>query len=54
MKGLILQNTNPHSLLQRFIDPTEIAGLATYLSSPLAVAINGASLRADGGVLNSL
>lgn len=54
MKGLILQNTNSHSLLQRFIEPAEIAGLATYLSSPLAVAINGASLRADGGVLNSL
>jgi len=54
MKGLILQNTNPHSLLQRFIDPTEIACLAAYLSSPLAVAINGASLRADGGVLKCL
>lgn len=54
MKGLILQNTNPHSLLQRFIDPSEVAGLAAYLSSPLAVAINGASLRADGGVLNCL
>ena len=54
MKVAILGNTNPHSLLQRFIRPEEIAGLVTYLCSPLAVAINGSSLRADGGVLQTL
>lgn len=54
MKNAILQQTNPHSLLQRFIEPTEIASLAAYLCSPLAVATNGASLRADGGVLRVL
>lgn len=54
MKAAILATTNPHSLLQRFIQPEEIAGLATYLCSPLAVATNGSSLRADGGVLQTL
>lgn len=54
MKAAILQNTNPHSLLQRFITPEEIAGIATYLCSPLSVAINGAAVRADGGVLNTI
>lgn len=51
MKQGIIQNANPHSLLQRFIDPSEIASLAVYLSSPLSIATNGSSLRADGGAL---
>jgi|GEM_PF-1384652 len=34
IKNSILQQSNPHFLLQRFIDPAEIANLATYLSSP--------------------
>lgn len=54
MKGAILQQSNPHILLQRFIQPTEIANLVTYLSSPLSVATNGASLRADSGVLKTM
>lgn len=50
----IMQQTNPHSLIGRFITPAEIAHLATYLSSPLSLATNGACLRADGGVLKTL
>lgn len=41
------------SLLQRFIDPTEIAHLVAYLASPRSSATNGAALRADGGVLTT-
>lgn len=51
LKAGIIQQTNPHILLQRFIEPKEIASLVTYLSSPISVATNGASLRADSGVL---
>lgn len=54
MKNAIIQQTNPHSLLQRFIEPNEIAVLATYLSSPLSLATNGSCLRADGGVLKTV
>lgn len=54
LKSGIMQQTNPHSLIGRFINPEEIACLATYLSSPLALATNGAALRADGGVLKTL
>ncbi|QSB29230.1 SDR family NAD(P)-dependent oxidoreductase [Flavobacterium sp. CLA17] len=54
MKGIIIQNTNPTSLLQRFISPSEIASTVTYLCSPLASATNGAVTRVDGGVLTSL
>jgi NAD(P)-dependent dehydrogenase (short-subunit alcohol dehydrogenase family) len=45
---------NQTSLLQRFIEPTEIANLALYLASPVSSATNGATLRADGGVLTSM
>lgn len=51
MKNVIIQQSNPHILLQRFINPNEIAHLAVYLSSPLSIATNGSSLRADSGVL---
>ncbi|WP_293918167.1 MULTISPECIES: SDR family NAD(P)-dependent oxidoreductase [unclassified Sphingobacterium] len=51
MKNAIIQQSNPHILLQRFVQPEEIAYLAVYLSSPLSVATNGSSLRADSGVL---
>ncbi|MGY0387732.1 SDR family NAD(P)-dependent oxidoreductase [Nocardioides sp. WG-D5] len=45
---------NTTSLLGRFIEPDEIAHLATYLASPLSSATNGAALRADGGVLTGM
>jgi NAD(P)-dependent dehydrogenase (short-subunit alcohol dehydrogenase family) len=45
---------NRTTLLERFIEPEEIASLAAYLASPLASATNGAALRADGGVLTGM
>ncbi|KOS07516.1 oxidoreductase [Flavobacterium akiainvivens] len=54
MKQGIITHTNPDSLLQRFINPEEIAHLVTYLASPLSSATNGACLRADGGVLRTV
>jgi NAD(P)-dependent dehydrogenase (short-subunit alcohol dehydrogenase family) len=45
---------NHTSLLQRFIEPREIATLALYLASPLSSATNGAAVRADGGVLTAI
>jgi NAD(P)-dependent dehydrogenase (short-subunit alcohol dehydrogenase family) len=45
---------NRTSLLERFIDPAEIAHLALYLASPLSSATNGAAVRADGGVLTTM
>ena len=45
---------NMTSLLQRFIEPREIAALAAYLASPLSSATNGAAVRADGGALTTL
>jgi NAD(P)-dependent dehydrogenase (short-subunit alcohol dehydrogenase family) len=47
------KSTRPTSILQRFITPDEIASLVVYLSSDLSIATNGATLRADGGVIKS-
>jgi NAD(P)-dependent dehydrogenase (short-subunit alcohol dehydrogenase family) len=44
----------PQSLVQRLIEPEEIANLVTYLSSPLASATTGAAVRADGGYVDSI
>lgn len=54
VKADLIKALNPTSLLQRFIQPEEIAHLAAYLSSPLSIATNGAALRADGGLLNTI
>lgn len=40
----------PTSLIQRMIEPEEVASLVAYLASPLAAATNGAALRVDGGI----
>jgi NAD(P)-dependent dehydrogenase (short-subunit alcohol dehydrogenase family) len=53
LKAMIIgQNQTP--LLERFIEPDEIASLAVFLSSPLSSATNGAAVRADGGVLTTM
>jgi NAD(P)-dependent dehydrogenase (short-subunit alcohol dehydrogenase family) len=44
----------PQSLLQRLIEPEEIANLVAYLASPLASATTGAAVRVDGGYVDSI
>jgi NAD(P)-dependent dehydrogenase (short-subunit alcohol dehydrogenase family) len=44
----------PSSLLQRFETPEEIAAVVAFIASPLSSAINGAAVRADGGVVRSI
>jgi len=47
------KTVRPTSLLERFEEPIEIAQCIVFLASPLSSAINGAVLRADGGVVKS-
>ncbi|MET8306289.1 SDR family oxidoreductase [Micromonospora sp. NPDC005173] len=44
----------PQSLLQRLIEPEEIANMVTYLASPLASATTGAAVRVDGGYVDAI
>ena len=44
----------PASLLQRMIEPQEIAHLVAYLASPLSAATNGDAVRAEGGLLTTI
>jgi len=48
------QTARPSSLLQRFIEPEELAWMIAFVCSPVSSATNGASLRADGGVVRSI
>jgi NAD(P)-dependent dehydrogenase (short-subunit alcohol dehydrogenase family) len=41
----------PTSLLRRFATPEEVAAVVAFVCSPLASAINGTAVRADGGVV---
>jgi 3-oxoacyl-[acyl-carrier protein] reductase len=48
-----MAENRPTSLIGRLIQPREIADFAAFVASPLAAAINGASLRVDGGLVRS-
>eukprot|EP00824_Muranothrix_gubernata_P002972 TRINITY_DN1363_c0_g1_i1.p1 TRINITY_DN1363_c0_g1~~TRINITY_DN1363_c0_g1_i1.p1 ORF type:complete len:185 (-),score=37.42 TRINITY_DN1363_c0_g1_i1:84-638(-) len=40
----------PNSLLQRFIQPKEVANVTVFLGSALASAVNGSAYRVEGGI----
>lgn len=42
------------SILQRMVDAEEVANLVAYLASPRSSATNGAALRAEGGLVNTI
>ena len=46
-----LAENRPSTLLQRLIKPEEIASVVAFTASERAAAINGATVRADGGVV---
>jgi NAD(P)-dependent dehydrogenase (short-subunit alcohol dehydrogenase family) len=44
----------PSSLLKRFETPEEVAAVVAFVASPRSAAINGAAVRAEGGVVRSI
>lgn len=49
-----MRRHRPQSLIQRLIEPVEIANMVAYLASPLASATTGGALRVDGGYVDSI
>ena len=47
-------SVRPTSLLKRFETPEEVAAVVAFVASTQAVAINGAAVRAEGGVVRSI
>jgi NAD(P)-dependent dehydrogenase (short-subunit alcohol dehydrogenase family) len=47
------EKVRPSSLLKRFEKPEEVAAVVTFVASAQGAIINGAALRADGGVVRS-
>jgi NAD(P)-dependent dehydrogenase (short-subunit alcohol dehydrogenase family) len=48
------EKARPTSILKRFETTEEVAAVVAFVASPLASAINGAAVRADGGVVRSI
>ncbi len=53
MRAGFVPNQRPSSLIQRFAEPEEVAAMVAYVVSDRATATNGASLRVEGGVVDS-
>ncbi|MDX2847869.1 SDR family NAD(P)-dependent oxidoreductase [Actinacidiphila glaucinigra] len=51
---VFMREHRPQSLLQRLIEPAEIANMVVYLSSDLASATTGGALRVDGGCVDAI
>jgi 3-oxoacyl-[acyl-carrier protein] reductase len=49
-----MRENRPASLIERLLEPKEIANFVAFVSSPLASGINGAALRVDGGLVRSV
>ncbi|MFJ3583286.1 SDR family NAD(P)-dependent oxidoreductase [Streptomyces sp. NPDC090127] len=49
-----MREHRPQSLLQRLIEPEEIAAMVVYLASDQASATTGGALRVDGGYVDSI
>ncbi|MFD3508713.1 SDR family NAD(P)-dependent oxidoreductase [Nocardia sp. NPDC058666] len=49
-----MREHRPQSLIQRMIEPSEIANMVVYLSSTQASATTGGALRVDGGYIDAI
>jgi NAD(P)-dependent dehydrogenase (short-subunit alcohol dehydrogenase family) len=48
------ESVRPTSLLKRFETPEEVAAVVAFVAGTQSVTINGAAVRADGGVVRSI
>ena len=48
------RTARPSSLLRRFATTEEVAAVVAFVCSPLASTMNGAAVRAEGGIIQSI
>jgi NAD(P)-dependent dehydrogenase (short-subunit alcohol dehydrogenase family) len=54
MEKMFFEKGRPSSLLKRFETPDEVAAVVAFVASTQGLVINGAAVRADGGVIRSV
>ncbi len=54
IEAAFFATSRPSSLVQRMVEAEEVASLVAYLASPRSSATNGAALRAEGGIVNTI
>ncbi|MBX6321542.1 MAG: SDR family oxidoreductase [Rhodospirillaceae bacterium] len=54
MEQEFFRSVRPSSLIKRFATPEEVAATVVFVCSARASAVNGAALRADGGVVRAI
>jgi hypothetical protein len=54
MEQEFFASMRPSSLIKRFAKPEEVASVVAFVCSPQASAINGAAVRAEGGVVRAI
>lgn len=54
MRKQFIPRFRPDSLIERFIEPTEVASMVTYLASPVSAATTGSAHRVEGGLVDDL
>jgi NAD(P)-dependent dehydrogenase (short-subunit alcohol dehydrogenase family) len=54
VEKLFFEKARPTSLLKRFETPDEVAAVVAFVASTQALVINGAAVRAEGGVIQSI
>lgn len=48
-----MAENRPSSLIARLIDPAEIGAVVAFIASARAAVINGAAIRAEGGLVRT-
>jgi len=51
---IFFESVRPSSLLKRFETPEEVAAVVAFVASTQSATMNGAAVRADGGVVRSI
>jgi NAD(P)-dependent dehydrogenase (short-subunit alcohol dehydrogenase family) len=54
MEKMFFEKGRPSSLLKRFETPDEVAAVVAFVAGAQGLVINGAAVRADGGVIRSV